>query len=61
VAHVRTLSRTDETVAHEVRWRQPGKFKQRTFKVKHEAERFALRVEDEVLCQQTIRDALVTC
>ena len=31
-----------------VRWRQAGRFKQRTFKAKREAERFALRIEDEV-------------
>lgn len=48
MAHVRTVTRSDGNVAYEVRWRQAGKFKQRTFKVKREAERFALRVEDEV-------------
>jgi integrase len=48
MAHVRTLTRSDGTPAFEVRWRQAGRFKQRTFKVKREAERFALRVEVEV-------------
>jgi integrase len=48
MAHVRTLQRADGSTAHEVRWRQAGKFKQRTFRVKREAERFALRIEDEV-------------
>lgn len=48
MAHVRSLTRSDGTPAFEVRWRQAEKFKQRTFKVKREAERFALRVEDEV-------------
>lgn len=48
MAHVRTLHRKDGTAAYEVRWRQSGRFKQRTFKVQREAERFALRVEDEV-------------
>jgi hypothetical protein len=48
MAHVRTLERNDGSAAYEVRWRQAGRFKQRTFKVRREAERFALRVEDEV-------------
>jgi integrase len=47
-AHVRTHRREDGSAAYEVRWRQAGRFKQRTFKVKRDAERFALRVEDEV-------------
>lgn len=47
MAHVRQIERATGA-AYEVRWRQNGKFKQRTFKVKREAERFALRVEDEV-------------
>jgi hypothetical protein len=45
---VRAIARKDGSAAYEVRWRQAGRFKQRTFKVKREAERFALRVEDEV-------------
>jgi hypothetical protein len=48
MAHVRTHKRGDGSAAYEVRWRQAGRFKQRTFKVRRDAERFALRVEDEV-------------
>lgn len=48
MAHVRKVERKDGAIAYEARWRQNGKFKQRTFKVKREADRFALRVEDEV-------------
>lgn len=47
MAHVRPLDRKDGTTAYEVRWRQHGKFRQRTFTVKREAERFALRMETE--------------
>jgi len=48
MAQVRPLNRSDGSAAYEVRWRQAGRFKQRTFKVRRDAERFALRVEDEV-------------
>src|SRR5690242_17407117 len=48
MAHVREVTRTDGKRAYEVRWRAGGKFKQRTFTVAREAERFALRVEDEL-------------
>jgi Phage integrase, N-terminal SAM-like domain len=48
MAHVRTHRRGDGSAAYEVRWRHAGRFKQRTFRVKRDAERFALRVEDEV-------------
>ena len=48
MAHVRKLTRGDGKAAYEVRWRAGGKFKQRTFTVEREAERFALRVEDEL-------------
>lgn len=48
MAHVRELTRADGKRAYEVRWRAGGKFKQRTFTVERAAERFALRVEDEV-------------
>lgn len=53
MAHVRTLDRKDGKTAYEVRWRDGGKFKQRTFKVKREAERFALRIEDEIAKGET--------
>lgn len=53
MAHVRPLARKDGKVAYEVRWRDNGMFKQRTFKVKREAERFALRIEDEIAKGQT--------
>lgn len=43
MAHVRTLSRSNGASVYEVRWRQAGRFKQRTFTAKREAERFALR------------------
>lgn len=48
MAHVRTLERGDGKVAYEVRWRDGSRFRQRTFKVKREAERFALRIEDQI-------------
>jgi len=48
MAHVRPLTRTNGKLAYEVRWRQGGKEKQRTFAVKRDAERFALRMEDAV-------------
>lgn len=47
MAHVRTVSRTSGT-AYEVRWRADGRFRQRTFTVKRDAERFALKVENEI-------------
>lgn len=53
MAHVRTLTRQDGRAAYEVRWRQGGRFKQRTFTVKREAERFALQMEDAVLAGQS--------
>ena len=42
MAHVREVSRKGG-IAYEARWKVNGKFKQRTFTVKREAERFALR------------------
>ncbi len=48
MAHVRELQRKNGLAAYEVRCRQAGRFKQRTFQVKRDAQRFALRVEDEV-------------
>lgn len=48
MANTRRLLRNDGSSAYEVRWRQGGRFKQRTFGVKREAERFALRIEDEI-------------
>lgn len=47
MAHVRQVPR-DSGVAYEVRWRADGKFRQRTFTVKREAERFALKVENDI-------------
>lgn len=47
MAHVRTVTRAGGT-AYEVRWRADGRFRQRTFTVKREAERFALKVENEI-------------
>jgi integrase len=45
MAHVRPVQRKTGT-AYEVRWRSGDTFKQRTFTVKREAERFALTVEN---------------
>lgn len=47
MAHVRTVPRKDGQ-AYEVVWRQGDQRRQRTFKVKREAERFALKVENEI-------------
>ncbi|WP_062072132.1 tyrosine-type recombinase/integrase [Demequina sediminicola] len=47
MANVRELTRTSGK-AYEVRWRAEGKFRQRTFAVKRDAERFALRVENQI-------------
>ncbi|MCU1420186.1 MAG: site-specific integrase [Mycetocola sp.] len=47
MAHVRTVERKTG-VAYEVRWRGGGSFKQRSFSAKRDAERFALRVENEL-------------
>ncbi len=47
MAHLREVSRATG-IAHEVRWRVHGRFQQRTFSVKREAERFALKVETEL-------------
>jgi len=57
MAHVREVARSGGT-AYEVRWRTNGKFKQRTFTVKREAERFALKVENEI-ADGNSTDALV--
>lgn len=46
MAHVREVERKNGR-AFEVRWRDGGKFRQRSFTVKREAERFALTVENE--------------
>ena len=45
MAHVREVDRRGGKCAYEVRWREHGKSRQRTFTVKREAERFAARVE----------------
>ncbi len=57
MAHVREVHRKTGT-AYEVHWRQGETKKQRTFKVKREAERFSLRVENE-LAEGNTTDALV--
>ncbi|MGR0318086.1 site-specific integrase [Agromyces sp. ZXT2-3] len=58
MAHVREVPRKSG-IAYEVRWRgSTGKFQQRTFTVKREAERFALKVENDIADGQST-DALV--
>lgn len=57
MAHVREVPRKSGT-AYEVRWKVNGTFKQRTFTVKREAERFALKVENEI-ADGNSTDALV--
>jgi integrase len=57
MANVREVTRQTGT-AYEVRWRASGRFQQRTFKVKREAERFALKVENEI-ADGNSTDALV--
>lgn len=47
MAHVRTVSRKTGQ-AYEVNWRQNDRKMQRTFTVKRDAERFALKVENEI-------------
>lgn len=47
MAHVRQVSRK-AGVAYEVRWVANGRERQRTFSAKREAERYALRVENEL-------------
>lgn len=48
MAHVREIIRTNGSAAYEVRWRANGNFKQRTFAIRREAERFALKVENQL-------------
>ncbi len=48
MAHVKEVERKGGKAAYEVRWRDNGRFKQRTFSVRRDAERFALRIEDEL-------------
>jgi integrase len=58
MAHVREVPRSGG-IAYEARWKDSnGKFKQRTFTVKRDAERFALKVENE-LADGASTDALV--
>lgn len=57
MAHVREVNRKGGR-AFEVRWRANGGFKQRTFTAKREAERFALKVENE-LADGSSTEALV--
>ncbi len=45
---IREVQRVDR-IAYEARWRDNGKFRQRTFTVKREAERFVLRVENDLV------------
>lgn len=47
MANIREVDRAGGR-AYEVRWRAKGAFKQRTFTVKRDAERFALKVENEI-------------
>jgi len=47
MANVREVPRAGGK-AYEVRWRAEGKFRQRTFTVKRDAERFALKVENQI-------------
>ena len=48
MAHLREVARKDGSTAYEVRWRAGGTFKQRTFPAKRSAERFALKIENEL-------------
>lgn len=57
MANVREVERKGGR-AYEVRWRAGDKFKQRTFTVKREADRFALKVETE-LAEGNTTDLLV--
>lgn len=47
MANIREVTRAKGN-AYEVRWRANDAFKQRTFSVRREAERFALKVENEI-------------
>lgn len=59
MAHVREVPRKSGGIAYEARWKDAnGKYKQRTFTAKREAERFALRIENEIADGQST-DALV--
>lgn len=58
MAHVREVPRSGG-IAYEARWKDAnGRFRQRTFPTKREAERFALRIENE-LADGLSTDALV--
>jgi hypothetical protein len=48
VAHVMPVTRISGKVSYVVRWRDNGSFRQRTFSVKWEAERFADNVESDL-------------
>ncbi|EMY35751.1 phage integrase family protein [Arthrobacter crystallopoietes BAB-32] len=58
MAHIKTLTRANGKAAYEVRWRDGSRFRQRTFTAKREAERFALKVENE-LAEGTSTEPLV--
>lgn len=48
MAHVREIPRSSGKTAYEVRWREGTKHRQKTFSVKRDAERFAVRQQDDV-------------
>jgi integrase len=48
MAHINVLTRASGKVAYEVRWRDNGTFRQKTFVVKRAAERFAETVELDI-------------
>jgi len=52
MAHVKEVERAGGKPSYIVRWRDNG-FKQRSFKVKREAERFALKVESDLAVGQS--------
>jgi integrase len=57
VAHVRQVQRK-AGIAYECRWKAGGKERQRTFTVRRDAERFALKVENEI-AEGSSTDSLV--
>lgn len=48
MAHVREIPRSNGKTAYEVRWREGTKFRQKTFTVKRDAERFAVKQQDSL-------------
>lgn len=55
MARVRKVERRGGRRAYEVRWREHGEDRQRTFPVKREAGRFAARVETEIASGNDVR------